>query len=78
MLLNMRTSIPVSQDASARLKILQELHTLGRSVLHMHKDEMQSPSEPPTAPHSVRGEKVTIVTKNLFIRRHPNRKLRDR
>jgi hypothetical protein len=39
---------------------------------------MQAHSEPSTAPHFVQGNKVTIVTKNLFLRRQPNRKLRDR
>jgi hypothetical protein len=31
-----------------------------------------------TAPHFVRGDKVLVVTTNLFLRRPPNRKLRDR
>jgi hypothetical protein len=38
----MRPSIPVSQDAATRLRLLQEVHTLVRSVLHLHKDEMQA------------------------------------
>jgi hypothetical protein len=43
----------------------------------MHKDEMQARSEPSTAPHFVRGDKVTLVTKNLFLCGQPNEKLRD-
>jgi hypothetical protein len=39
---------------------------------------MQARSEPSTAPHFIRGDKVTAVTKNLFSRGHPNRKLRNR
>jgi hypothetical protein len=39
---------------------------------------MQAHSEPSTAPHFVRGVKVTIVTKNSFLRGQPNKKLRDR
>jgi hypothetical protein len=39
---------------------------------------MQAQSEPSTAPHFVRGDKVTVVTKNLFLRGQPNRKMRNR
>jgi hypothetical protein len=39
---------------------------------------MQACSEPSTAPHFVRGDMVIIATKNLFLRRQPNMKLRDR
>jgi hypothetical protein len=62
LLFSMRPSISISQDASARLKLLQEVHTMVRSVLHLHKDEMQERSEPSTAPHFVRGDKVPIIT----------------
>jgi hypothetical protein len=78
LLFNMRPSIPVSQDAFERLRLLHEVHALVRLVLHLHKDEMQARSENSTAPHFVRGGKVTIVTKNLFLRGEPNKKLRDR
>jgi hypothetical protein len=44
----------------------------------MHKDEMQARSEPSTAPHFVRGDKVIVVTKNHFLRGQHHRKLRDR
>jgi hypothetical protein len=49
-----------------------------RSVLQLQKDEMQVRSEPSTTPHIVQGDKVIVVTKNLFLRGQPNRKLRDR
>jgi hypothetical protein len=39
---------------------------------------MQARTEPYTAPHFVKGDKVSIVTSNLFLRGQPNRKLRDR
>jgi hypothetical protein len=68
MLFNMRPSIPVSQDASERLRLLREAHAMVRSLLQLHKDEMQARSEPSTIPHFVRGDKVTIVTNNLFLR----------
>jgi hypothetical protein len=74
----MRPSIPVSQDASERLRLLQEVPALVRSVLQLHNDEMQARLELSTAPHFVQGDKVTIVAKNLFLRGQPNRKLRDR
>jgi hypothetical protein len=74
----MRPSIPVSQDAAERLRLLQDVHTLVRSVLQLHKDEMQARTVPSTAPHFARGDKVSIVTANLFLRGQPNRKLRDR
>jgi hypothetical protein len=40
----MRPSILVLQDASERLKLLHEVHALIRSVLQLHKDEMQARS----------------------------------
>jgi hypothetical protein len=78
MLFSMRLSIPVSQDATERLKLLYELPTLVSSVFLLHDDEMQARLEPSTAPHFIRGDKVTVVTKNLFLRGQPNRNLRDR
>jgi hypothetical protein len=47
-------------------------------VLQLHKDEMQAHTEPSTAPHFARGDKVSVVTTNLFLRGQPNRKLIDR
>jgi hypothetical protein len=78
MLFSMRPSFPISQDATYRLRVLQEVHTLVRSVLQLHKDEMQARREPSTAPHFARGDKVSIVTSNLFLRGQSNRKLKDR
>jgi hypothetical protein len=49
-----------------------------RSVLQLHKDEMQARSEPSTTLHLVRGDKVIVVTKNLFLRGQLNMKLRER
>jgi hypothetical protein len=73
----MRPSIPVSQDATERLRLLHEIHTLVRYVLHLDKDEIQARTEPSTAPHFVKGDKVSLVTTNLFLRGQPNRKLKD-
>jgi hypothetical protein len=42
LLFNMRPSISLSQDATERLRLLQEIHTMVRSVLHLHKDEMHA------------------------------------
>jgi hypothetical protein len=39
---------------------------------------MQTRSKQSTAPHFVRGDQAIVVTKNLFLRGQPNRKLRDR
>jgi hypothetical protein len=78
LLLSMRPSNPVSQDASKRLGLLHEVHTLRRSVLHLHKDKMQARSESSTASHFVRGDKVPVVTTNLFLRGQTNMKLKDR
>jgi hypothetical protein len=47
-------------------------------VLQLHKDEMQTRTEPSTTPHFVRGDKMSVVTTNLFLRGQPNTKLRDR
>jgi hypothetical protein len=74
----MRLSDLVSQVATELLRLLQEVQAQGRSVLHLHKDEMQAHSKSLTAPHFGRGDKVTIITKNLFLRGQPNMKLRDR
>jgi hypothetical protein len=49
-----------------------------RTVLQLHKDDMQAYLEPSTTKHFVRGDKVAVVTKNLFLRGQPNKKLRDR
>jgi hypothetical protein len=78
MLFSMRPSIPVSQDATERLRLLHEVHTRVRSVIQLHKDEMQARTEPSTAPHFARGDKVSVVTVDLFLRGQPNRKLRDK
>jgi hypothetical protein len=78
LLFSMRPSIPVSKDQKERLKLLQRVHAMVRSVLQLHKDEMQARLELSTAPHFVRGEKKKVVTKHLFLRRQPNMKLRDR
>jgi hypothetical protein len=78
LLFRMRPSIPISQDASERLRLIQEIRALVHSVSQLHKDEMQARTEPSTAPHFVRGDKVTIVSKNPFLRGQPNTKLRDR
>jgi hypothetical protein len=78
LLLVMRPSIFVSQDASRRLRLLLEVHTMVRYVLQLHKDEMQARTDPSTTPHFVRGDKVSIVTTNLFLRGQINTKLKDR
>jgi hypothetical protein len=49
-----------------------------RFVLQLHTHEMQARTEPSTAVHFVRGDKVSVVTTNLFLRRQTNRKLKDR
>jgi hypothetical protein len=74
----MRPSIPVSQDATGRLILLHEVHTRVRYVLQLHMDEMQARTEPSTTLHTAKGDKVSVVTTNLFMREQPNRKLRDR
>jgi hypothetical protein len=78
LLLRMRPSIPVSEDALERLRLLQEVHTLVRSVVYLHKDAIQARSEPSIAPHFVQGDKTTVITKSIFLREPLNRKLRDR
>jgi hypothetical protein len=78
LMFSMRPSIPLSQDASEQLKLLQEVHALVRSVLQLQTDEMQARSEPSTAPHFVIGDNVNIVTNHLFLRGQANINLRDR
>jgi hypothetical protein len=77
-LFSTRPSNPVSQDATERLRLLQEVHAIVLSVLQLHKDEMHARTQPSTSPHFVRGDKVSVVTANLFLRRQTNTKLRDR
>jgi endonuclease YncB( thermonuclease family) len=49
-----------------------------RTVLQVHKDEVQARPKPSTTPHVIRGDKVTIATENLFMRGQPNQKPRYR
>jgi hypothetical protein len=49
-----------------------------RSVLQLHKDEMQARTEPSTVPHFVRGDTMSVVTTNFFLRGQTNKKLKDR
>jgi hypothetical protein len=49
-----------------------------RSVLQLHKDGMKARTEPSTTPHFTRGDQVSVVTTNLFLRGQPYRKLTDR
>jgi hypothetical protein len=42
LMFSMRPSIPVSQDATERLRFLHEIHTMVRYVLQLHKDEIQA------------------------------------
>ena len=60
-LFGMRPSIPFSQDAFERLKLLHYSHALACTVLKLHNDEIQYRSEPSTAPHFIQGDKVTIL-----------------
>jgi hypothetical protein len=39
---------------------------------------MQARTKPPTTPHIVNVDKVSVITTNLFLRGQPNNKLRDR
>jgi hypothetical protein len=67
LLFSMRMSNPISQDATKRLRLLHEIHTMIRSMLHLHKDEIQA-----------RTKLSTVVTSNFFLRGQPNKKLKDR
>jgi hypothetical protein len=58
--------------------LLQEVHSLVRYVLQLHKDEVQARTEPSTTPQFAKGDKVSDVTSNLSLRGQPHRKLRDR
>jgi hypothetical protein len=57
LLFSMRPSIPISQDASERLRLLQEVQTMVRYVLQLHKDEMLARTYR-QQPHFVKGDKV--------------------
>jgi hypothetical protein len=78
-LFSLRPSTPVSQDATERLQLFYDVHIMVRFVLQLHKNEMQvhARTDPSTTPHFVRGDKVSVVTANLFLRGHPKWKLRD-
>jgi hypothetical protein len=41
---SMRPSLPGSQDAYERLRLLHDVHAQMRSALHLHKDDMQARS----------------------------------
>jgi hypothetical protein len=68
MLFSIRPSIPVSQDASKRLRLLHEVHIMVRLVLQLHRDNMHARMDSSTTPHFVRGDKVSYVTTNIFLR----------
>jgi 8-oxo-dGTP pyrophosphatase MutT (NUDIX family) len=69
------TSIPRQFQMYPRFTSVDSGHVW---MLQLHKDEMQARTEPSTAPHFVRGDKVSVVTTNLFLRGQTNRKLNDR
>jgi hypothetical protein len=60
--------IPISQDAPE-----QEVHALVRSVLQLHKDEMQARSLTSIAPHFNIRVTVLIVATNIFLRGQKNK-----
>jgi hypothetical protein len=62
----MRPSIPVSQDATERLKLLHEVHTLVRSVLQLHKDEMEERTEPSQRHTSLRETRCESSQQTFF------------
>jgi hypothetical protein len=75
---SMQPSIPVSQDAYERLRLLHEVNTRVRSVYSSTETRCKR-MEPSTAPHFVRGDNVSIFTSNLFPRGQTNyRKRKDR
>jgi hypothetical protein len=39
-----------------------------RYVLQLHEDDMQERTAPSTAPHFVKGDKVSVITVNFFLR----------
>jgi hypothetical protein len=53
LMFGIRPSIPVSQDATQRLRLFHEVHTLVRYVLQLHKDDMHARTEPSATPHFV-------------------------
>jgi hypothetical protein len=71
MMFSMRPSIPVSQDSTERLRLLQEIHALVRSVLQLDKDDMKARTEPSTTPHFAKGDKVSDITTNFFYVDNP-------
>jgi hypothetical protein len=72
LLFSMRPSISVSQEASERLRLTYEVLAMVRIMLQLHNDDMQTRTEPSTAPHFVRGDKVSVVTTNPFVRGQTN------
>jgi hypothetical protein len=73
-----RSSIPVSRDATSWLQQLREVHAHVRSALYIHEEEMDARSKASTAPHFVRGCKVSVVAMNMFLQGQTNTKLRYR
>jgi hypothetical protein len=47
-------------------------------MLQLHKDDMHACTKLSTTPQFVTGGKVSVVTKNIFLRGQPNMKLTDR
>jgi hypothetical protein len=77
LLLPMRPPIQVSVAAEERSHSLREAHKLVTHVLRLHKDETPARPQPSINPHFLLGDKVSVVTKGLFLRRQLNGKLED-
>jgi hypothetical protein len=64
--------------ARERLQLQREVYELCTYVLRLHMDYMQARSQPSIAPIFRQSDKLSIVSKRLFLRGQQNRKLKDR
>jgi hypothetical protein len=78
LVLPLRPSIPASTDAQERLQHLCEVHELVTFVLRVHRDYMQTRFQSSTARQFQPGDKVSVISKGLFLRGQLNLKLKDR
>lgn len=81
LLFPMRPTIPLSTDAQTKIQQMKDIHELVKSILAVHKDELTvrpTVRQQRDAPQFHVGDKVTVITKLLFIKGQPNKKLKDK
>ena len=81
LLFPMRPTIPLSVDAQSKITLMKQIHELVKSILSLHKDELTirpTVRQIRDVPRFNVGDRVSVITKLLFIKGQPNKKLMDK